>query len=357
MSRRRFLKPLHLYLGLTLGVLFVVSATSGVILILKPRLEITGTATRAAPPQQATVAVLGSALNRRGADGLTMIQLPADRRPTYQIWFEANGVEHIEYVDAQSLKPILLRSSDSDWLLMLFHLHTELLSGQAGERLLGVTGFLYVGILVTGLIVWWPGTSRLGRILALPKTTSLRARYHWLHRFAGALAAPLLLVAVLTGLGMIHYEKVQSTLLALTGGQQPAMPPAAVDCPAGRTHLPWQLQLARVHAALPEARLIRIYPATEANRPNRFRLKHPEEWHQNGRSLVYLNPCDGSVVFSRDARRMPLAIRLSHAIYPLHSAHVGGSVYRAIMLAIALMPCLLLLTGLLTWLNRRNADR
>ncbi len=354
MSRAPLLKTLHRYLGLGLGILFAVSAASGAVLILKPWLESSGSEIRPAPDDRATAAVVDRALERHGVDGFNMVQLPTDRRPDYQVWYKKSSVDHIEYVDSGSLEPLRIRSSDRDWLLKLFHLHTELLSGPPGERLLGVVGFIYLGLIVSGLVLWWPGVARLRRNLMPPNSVRLQARALWLHRLVGALTAPLLLIAVLTGLGMIHYEATQNALLALTGTPRPVSPPTSVNCPAGSVHVSWEAQLGRVRDTLPEARLIRIYPATGADRPSRFRLKHPQEWHQNGRSLVYLNPCDGSVIFSQDARRLPMAVRISHAIYPVHSAHIGGGLYRALMLAVAFMPLLLFLTGVLTWWKRRR---
>lgn len=79
-------------------------------------------------------------------------------------------------------------------------LHDNLLTGSAGRNVNGIGGFLVVFLIVTGLIIWWPGAGRIWRSLAVGRPEMSR-RFAWqLHNALGVWSFALLLIWSLTAI-------------------------------------------------------------------------------------------------------------------------------------------------------------
>lgn len=357
------LKLFHLWVGLTLGALLSLCALSGGILIYKtsllerlyPALSFTENSALNRPLNTATV--LKQIIERYHSHEITMIHLPDENQRHFQVWLAQGGENSVEYVDPSTAQTVVSRTVDNDWLMWLLEFHSTLLAGETGEQILGLSSFGFIVILMTGLLLWWPGAKRWRRSLLPPRSRRLFAWIHWGHRAIGVIFLPLLITAIFTGIGMVYYTSLQKLLITVIdgGNSLPASKPNFTTCPAEHIATSWESQLERVSNTLPMARLIRIYPPKKANKPVKYRLKHSEEWHQNGRSYVFLNPCNNSVIYQHDARTALRGIRFMNLVYPIHSIHVGGLLYKVLATSLALVPTLLFATGLFFWARRRNS--
>lgn len=355
------LKQIHLWLGLTLGILFSVLSLSGLVLVYQdsilaswyPALEI-----NTQPSQAKTAKVLShlteQAKHNTGPYQLSRIEVPQTPNAHYVAKWR-NGVDDkLDYINPDSLETELTRTSEKDWILWAFQLHTHLLGGDIGEQVLGVLTLGILVMIIAGLWIWWPGRHKLKRNITPPRNRQSLPWLFWFHRVNGALFSPLLFIAVLTGLGMVYFTQVKGVLVTVTGGQTQAPTHYAMHCPLNATKISWQQQIERVHSTFPDAKIVRVYPSHSVSKPNRFRLKFAEEWHQNGRTYVYINPCNNQVVYAHDARKDNIGAQWANMIYPIHSVHVGGLLYQGLMTLCALTPPLLFGTGLLTWYKRRR---
>ena len=82
-----------------------------------------------------------------------------------------------------------------EWLV---DLHDNLLSGSTGRMLNGVGGALVIALIVTGLVVWWPGWRRVGASLNVGRPEASRRFARQLHNVLGVASCALLLVWALT---------------------------------------------------------------------------------------------------------------------------------------------------------------
>lgn len=82
-----------------------------------------------------------------------------------------------------------------EWLV---DLHDNLLGGSTGRTLNGVGGALLIVLIVTGLVVWWPGWRRVGASLRPGRPEASRRFARQLHNVLGVLSCALLLVWAVT---------------------------------------------------------------------------------------------------------------------------------------------------------------
>jgi uncharacterized iron-regulated membrane protein len=341
---RRLLSWLHLWLGLTAGIAFAVLGLSGSVLVFHedllrwqhPQLE--GHALRADGE------VLQAILAREGPRGLRSIQLPDPSMPTFVGFYEDGRRGYFAPEDGSTL---LVRSTDDDLLLWLQDLHIHLLSGEAGEQVVGVIGWIALGLLLTGVYLWWPKRGLLGMSLRWFANPPPRRWLSW-HRSTGVLLLPLVMMLTLTGVGMVYHEGARGLLTALFGGGPvPAAPVRAAGGPPD-----WTAVLARAQSGLPGARLTRTAAPAPGAGVVSFRARMPGEWHVNGRSTVHVDLAGREVLLAHDATAQAAGARITEAIYPLHIGAVGGLLPRWLTALAGLVPAFLLATGFLFWLRK-----
>src|SRR5690606_32493340 len=178
---RRLLSWLHLWVGLVAGTLFAVLGLSGSLLVFHEDLL------RWQHPQleghvlEPDGEVLAAILARETPRGLRSIQFPDASMPTY-IGFYVDGRRG--YFAPEDGDLLLMRSTGDDFLLWLQDLHIHFLAGEAGEQVVGIVGWVALGLLLTGLYLWWPKRGKLKVSLTWFANPPVRRWLTW-HRSTG----------------------------------------------------------------------------------------------------------------------------------------------------------------------------
>ncbi|RPE80925.1 PepSY-associated TM helix domain-containing protein [Vulcaniibacterium tengchongense] len=343
---RAALSWLHLWAGLSVGTLFALVSLSGTVLVFHSDLLRLRHPQLAQHAPVADAAVLAGLVERWAPQGLRSLDLPQAELPVWQGYFEDGSRALFAPEDGALL---LYRTTRDDALLWLRDLHTRLLGGETGEGILGLAGWCALGLLATGLYLWWPKRGRLLAQLKLHAGPPVRRWLTW-HRSSGVLLLPLLLLATLTGVGMIYSAGFRAALTSAFGGS-PVPAPAQAQ---GGDAIAWPEVLARAERGLPAARLSRVSVPKAGSGAVNFRVRAEGEWHPVGRSQVAIAADGRGVLQVYDATRNGLGSRASDAIYPLHIGAVGGPAMKWITALAGLLPSFLLVTGFLFWRRRRG---
>lgn len=345
---RRLLQWLHLWIGLSAGLVFAMLGLTGTLLayqteILRatsPQLEVPAEVRR---NDALVLAQLAANPDVTGAD------LPRDALPVWQAFAKEGRRLYLHPEDGRLL---LERSADNDWMLWLRVLHTHLLGGATGEEVLGVVGIAVLVLLVTGVWLWWPRAGTFVESLRWHAQPPLRRWFSW-HRSLGALSVPLVFVIALTGVAMI-YDGAARASLRFAFGDGPAMKPPKAITPDPARAIDWTAVFDAAQKALPEAQLRRVSFPRGNNAVVSIRARMPAEWHPVGRSTIWLDPYTATVLRVLDATRQETGMRANYAIYPLHMGGVGGEIYRTAVAVAGLAPTFLLVTGFLFWRRRKR---
>lgn len=342
---RAALAWLHLWLGLVVGTLFALVSLAGTVLVFHDELLL---ATRPALANHAPVAdavVMGRLLDEAPSLGITTLDLPREALPAWQGYL-ADGRR--AYFAPEDGRLLLVRSHADDWLMWLHHWHVDLLGGAVGKEVLGVVGWISLGLLASGLYLWWPRRERMLAQLRWHAGPPARRWLSW-HRSSGVLMLPLLGLATLTGVGMVYSSGFRTVLVAALG-EKPAPTAAAPGTATGPVD--WQAVLRTAGDGFPGARVARVAPPADAAKVVTFRVQAPGEWHPVGRSLVGVSRDGRQLLLRHDATADRPGARISNAIYPLHVAAVGGLGMKLALAFTGLLPTFLLVTGFLFWRRR-----
>jgi uncharacterized iron-regulated membrane protein len=359
-----WLRIIHRWVGLVLALIVAAVAVSGGLLLLR------GPYHRALYPSLATPLSQGvdraAALAREAAvltsiearfhddGGVRTVKFPREGTNAFHVYLNDESQSFIDPAHGDVIARWTWRDSLDAFL---FQLHAHLLAGEVGEIVNGIGALFVLFLSLTGIILWWPRKSSAFRLRrSLPRGVSpgelLRS-----HAASGALASIPVIVFAATGAAIVFYTPVSSALSAMLDHRTPMRPDAVVARREGAAagERPWAERLARVRATFPDGELVIYSPGRGKNAVQSFRLRLPGEWHPNGRSYVLLNPYDGTVVQSIDARQQGLGTRIAHAIYPVHAATVGGLPYLIFTIVAAVGLSWLSIGGAAAWVQKYRA--
>ncbi len=235
---------------------------------------------------------------------------------------------------------------DSQWQrpeLWLFDFHHHLFAGDMGETVIGVAALCGLFFVISGVILWWR-TRRTFEVRLWPRRMSRPAIVRH-HRDLGVIMTPLLAMALFTG-AVFVFRPVASLLLGPgTSAELKAASKSPKPLEAKLAAKPdWRAMVRAAHARFPEAELRSIGLPRGDSGLIAFRMRQPEEWLPNGRTMVWFAADTGVVAGSRDSRDLTPRVKAYNMFYPLHAAKVGGLPYRIVMtltgLALAMLGSL-----------------
>lgn len=345
---RHWLKRLHLWLGLSIGLVYASIALSGSVLALQlPLLRWSHPplATHALPSPAERAAVIERIVREWAPKGARSADLPSPELPAWQLYFRDGTRRYLDPADGTLL---LTRRPGSDVLLTLREWHTHLLAGRQGETALAAIGWSSLFMLFSGVVLWWPGRGRFIAHLRPYANPPIRRWLSW-HRSTGAVVVPLLLLVTFTGTLMAHHLATRHALQAVFG-EVSLHTPAAIA--PRNAPIDWRAVLDTAQSALPSATLRRISLPQSRDAMVNIRARVPGEWNATGRSMVWIDPYSARLLARFDATAGGSAARIDDALYPLHSGGVGGWPWRLLVILCGLLPAFFVTTGFLFWRAR-----
>lgn len=356
---------LHRVLGLTVGLVLVISGLTGASLVFRAEIDTTlnphllrvATAPTRAPLQP----ILDEVARRFPAEpAAARIRMPRNAHGTYEIWL---GAAPARYVYADPYRGTILGDRGPTEFLTgwLFLAHSRLLSGELGHTVAGVCALALIVLSLTGVVIWWPrrapwdAWAQWRTALTVARGRGTKRLTYDLHRVVGFYASLLLCMAGITGASLVFHEAFERGAHLFAGTR--ATPVRTVLAPSAASTLPADALLAAAERALPGGAISYLYVPTAPGETFRVRKRLPGEQHPNGKTFVHVDPVAGRVVATEDGTRAPLGAKWYSVLYPLHIGALGGTGTRLLAILTGLALPLLAVTGSLVWWRRAETQR
>jgi vanillate O-demethylase ferredoxin subunit len=338
MTLRPLLFKLHLYVGLSLGLLLVVIAASGTVLIFRTELD------ERANRELLFVARGGEMLplheleqrarSAHPAGVLGYVQLSGD--PGRTVMFRFRDREEV-YVHPRSGAVVGRRNKNETAFYRIERLHRYLaFSGKRaeaiGETIIGVTALGLLALVASGIYLWLPRSWRALRgSLTLRRELRGRAWGVNVHKVIGAYAAIVLVVSACTGLPLAF--DWFASLYHQASFSTPAGPPPrsrAVDDTQSRIEasVAWRSVVERV-GEFSSAQF--FYPQ---NRHDAFRVHiiPKNAPHANATTTLHVDAFTGDVIGFQPYRLKSRGERMLLLARALHNGQWGGGIGYAFLL-------------------------
>lgn len=336
----------HRWLGLFAIIPLLIVSLTGVLLVYKkPIINFFVTNQVELPigysPQEITDQI--GAIERLAAQqNASRVKAPNQQEP---YWTITDELGHHRLYAIKTLEQYQSHLWLIDTLVIVRHLHTELLLNKIGQTILLISSGISLLLLISGIWLWWPGRRGFRWRFIKPWPMKLKMMLQF-HRHSGIVVAPILIMVLLTAAVMLWQKLITPLLPPL---QSNVMEQSQLDINEG---LSTQQAMVLAQMQLPQSWPTYIrFPQAELNQ-YRIRYRLPDEWHPNGRTAIVIDQTSGVMEATPRADRLPWQYRLINQLYPLHSGYGINGLYQALIMLAGLGLTWISITGLFSYLRQ-----
>ncbi|MBJ6144911.1 PepSY domain-containing protein [Hymenobacter sp. BT559] len=238
-------------------------------------------------------------------------------------------------------------------------IHRGLVAGRVGKLVMGINSSIFVFILGTGLVLWWPATRRAlsSRLRVKWDASWKRVTYDW-HTALGFYSSVFLLIMALTGVGMA-FDWVGKGINTLTHSPQQRPEPPTSTLPAGLAPAAFgadaALALARQQAPDAKSYILQLPKAPDGS--VQVGILRPGALMERATDDVYLDQYTGQVLRQQAYAEKPVGQRIRGLFKPIHTGAIFGWPTKVLAFVVVLLGATFPITGTLMWLNRTRKSR
>lgn len=222
-SIRKIVLKIHLWLGLSTGlVVFIVSIT-GAMYCFAPELQ------QLTQPYRSVEAKKSRYLPASTLIAIAEKQIPDKKvkrlyygqpdKAAYALFFEKGGYNHAVFMNPYDGTVLKTKNMRKDFYNIVLYLHFTLLIPY-GQEIVGWSTLIFFIMIVSGIILWWPRNqaAKKARFQIKWGTSTKRLNYD-LHNVLGFYASWVLIFTVFTGL-IWAFDGFAKTVYHITGVKQ-----------------------------------------------------------------------------------------------------------------------------------------
>ncbi|MBF9254346.1 PepSY domain-containing protein [Pontibacter sp. 172403-2] len=239
----------------------------------------------------------------------------------------------------------------------MFSLHRWLLLDDLGKLIVGCSTFLFLFIILTGLILWWPKQMKmLKQRLTLKWNTGWKRINHDLHLVIGFYTALFLFIFAFTGLAW-SFAWFNDGIYTLTGTEniRPEPPKSSVQ-EAGKT-ISFDEAFAVAKAQLPGGEYYTLNKPAEVEDAFTVTTISKNAVHERASDQLFLDQYTGHKIGQQLYADRNLGQRVRATFYPVHVGSIAGMPGRIIAFLSCIAGFTFPITGLILWINRLKKNR
>ena len=356
--RKTFVK-VHLWLGVSIGLLWALQGLSGSLLVFHREFDrFNGPAVTAGPMASLDlIAQRSSAASDGRIERIAIIDRAGDLLTAD--YHDPEGEARSLLVDAatadivgrRDLEPLSPASgSFSQWLYLL---HQSMLRGEESNQLTGLSGFALLAAIIAGLFIAWPRRGAWRATFNWRRWRSVDQRLYGWHRALGLAVGFILLVTVPCGLYLVFAGDFRPALARIVPHRLPYRAAPLETLPADLVGPQAALDVAESH--FPGAAFVSIAMPTERSPIYAVRLRQeaePRLWA--GVTNIAVDAASGRTLDVYDPTTAPVSNRIADLAFAIHNGEVGGLAGRSLILLLGLSLPTLYGLGLWAWWRKRR---
>lgn len=376
----KFFRKFHLWLSVPFGIIITLICFSGAMLVfesditrlIKSDVYYVSSSNGSPLPMDILMETVKESLP--DSVSITGVSVFNDKNRTYQVNL-SKPMRASLFVD-QYNGNITGRYERLGFFATMFRLHRWLLDSanphgdgiKIGKLLVGISTLVFVVVLISGVIIWWPRARKsLRRSLSISFRNGLSIFWKGLHVAGGMYALVIVLAMALTGLTW-SFEWYRNAFYAVCGAgntsvnpQQSA--PARSNGPTDRNKsddkkldpaqsefLCWQQVYDDLRSRNPESPQITISSGSASVSISNFGNVRAADRYQ-------FDPMTGSVTLSKSYNDNDRTDKVRGWISSIHMGSFGGFLTRILWMLGALLGATLPLTGYYIWIKHLKSPK
>ena len=363
---KKISSQLHLWLGISSGLVVFVVALTGCILVFEEELEpvINRSFHVVTVPENASRLSLDSITN------LAQAQVPknklsriiVEKEPDRSILFGFKQGKKEKELLTVAINPytgqvIGSRAEHDTFFEVVLRLHRYLCMEDTGKVITGISCVCFLVIMITGLVLWWPNRKNRKQRFKVKWDASPK-RLNWdLHAVFGFYALPFIFLIASTGL-VWSYKWVNNLIyLAFDGKpqQKREAPANLISSAASVTH--YQQILNKTDQLRPHTGKV-TFTTLDADSLSITVAKTDDEAPiSNIVSFLYFDKNTGSLISTRLYENETPGFKARRVVFPIHTGSLLGWPTKIIAFIAAFVAASLPVTGIIIWLGRKKKGK
>jgi uncharacterized iron-regulated membrane protein len=358
---KKAIRKLHLWLGLGSGLVVMVVALTGSLMVFEKELE-----QFFAPEYYYAQTAIGEKASvdrlmkgvERAHPGAVFRQIflfnDSERSVLFHI-MDADKEVRIVSVDPYSGTILKDVAQKDRFFFIVLQLHRYLLLGDIGKSITGASCLMFVSLLLSGFILWFPKKwKHLKQRLSFKKKASLK-RFNWdFHAVLGFYSLLFLLLISLTGL-VWSYKWYENMIYKVADG---APKPTQIFKNTTKIGTPTSYFYANMvrttDSIFPYKGNIRLIVPEERERGITVFKENLELGIPNIRSAIYFDRYSASLLKILPSEELSTGEKIRLLVYPIHTGKIYGYPTKIIAFLVSLFAATSPISGFLIWRGRNK---
>ncbi|WP_294285350.1 PepSY-associated TM helix domain-containing protein [uncultured Chryseobacterium sp.] len=380
---KKWSAKLHLWFGLSVGLIVFMVSLSGTMYVFKDEIQqrlrkdvmFVNAETITRKPLSIETLKEKVTLEVNEKYPVSSVEIPLARNRSYEFlyyekdkkawnYFDEVKINKLVYVNPYTGEILGIYNEKYDLFPILKSIHWSLLlKTDWGKYVVGIPVVLFIVMLITGIVLWWPKNkkARKGRFRFEWKyVKTWKRRNYDLHNILGFYASFIALLMSITGI-YFAYPWVKNTFnLALSGS----------------TELPKEKEVKSPDSLLVENKAVFDLTARETRKlyaeSSSFRIPlngknkkgkplsnipvtvYGEDGRFAVRNQLAFDKYSGKLLLNKPHQKLNIAEKYAHANYDIHTGSYFGIIGKIIWFIAGLICTSLPVTGFLVWLGKRK---
>ncbi len=263
-----------------------------------------------------------------------------------------NGGSSQAFVNPYTGEVTGLQSQRSPFFFTMFSLHRWLLAGDTGKLIVGISTFVFLFILLTGIILWWPQNKKILRQrLRLKLDGGWKRINHDLHIVIGFYTAIFLFVFAFTGLAW-SFQWFNDGIYRITGTENVRPEPPVSTFREGATAVAFDQIFAAARREAPGADFYNLQAPKDAEGAFSVQVMPRDAAHERATDQLFFDQYTGDLIGKNLFTEKNLGQRVRATFYPVHVGSIAGLPGRIAAFLACVAGVTFPVTGVILWLNR-----
>ena len=367
---RKALLKLHLYISLWLGVFLVLAGLTGSLLVYDHALDkwLNSDIMLVEPVGEQSHSIVDLVVVANQASPIktapSHLQFPSSPDEAlivrYQVPAEAGHKGHNHHfhevmVNQYTGQAIGDRDRFNTLMTTILMLHFNLLSGETGQLIMGITAVLTLVLTITGIYLWWPKLSKIKQAFVIKRNASFTRFNFDLHKTIGIYTAIVMFAVSLSGVNF-NLPQIFRPAVSFFSPLDGMMAPVKSVTDNGVAITPdTAINIAKL--AMPNITVQRLFFPSNSAAAYQVSARQSDEIRSKGSTMIWIDQYNGKVLKIRDPHQFNTGSAFINLQLPLHNGEILGQTGRILVLIVGFAPLLLMITGVIYWLKKRNSKR
>ena len=384
---KNFFRDIHLYLSLAAGLVILIACITGAILVFEkdmqmafnkeryfvdpgtnplsagemsakvqeayPDAKVNGIKLYKNTSRSAEVSISISEKKQKAAAGLEnkISAATSKRAPGYTVFVNPySGAVLDKYTYSET------------FFYQVFALHRWLLGGSdsIGKYIVGIATLIFLFIILTGIILWWPRTKKiLKQRLKIKTNVGWKRVNHDLHLVLGFYSAIFLFVFAFTGLAW-SFKWFNDGIYKVTSSPLKSPPPPESKMVTNAQAISFADALSAARSVYPDAVSYAVSKPKDTAAAFSVVCLPENAVHESATDVVYVDQYSGMVAGQTRFGDRSLGARVRSTFKPVHTGSIWGMPSKVLAFIVCLFGASFPITGTLMWINRtrkKNRNR